>query len=158
MVELWHLKRGESWDLGSFKDVEPIAKQKKKVFPLLTFISHPPFILLLILVIHPPNPLVLSLLLHSVSNGISVWWNLLTEDVPGWLCLSAFQMRSRALRFDGITCGSAHLEIGPALSDANRTNQPSTHRARTCLWKGRTLTSQTWLRRTVLVVHVTVKL
>lgn len=34
-------------------------------------------------------------------------------------------MRPRVLIFDGITCSSAHLEIGPALSDANRANQPS---------------------------------
>ena len=31
--------------------------------------------------------LILSFPLHSVSNGISVWWNLLTEDVPDWLSL-----------------------------------------------------------------------
>lgn len=40
---------------------------------------------------------------------------------------SAFQMRSLALSFDGITCGSAHLEIGLAPSDANRINQPSSY-------------------------------
>lgn len=88
--------------------------------------------------------------LCSVSNGIRVWWNLLTEDVPGWLCL-CLPDEVMVLRFDGITCGSAHLEIGPALSDANRTNWPSSHYARTCLWRGRTLTSQTWLRWKVSV-------
>ncbi len=36
-----------------------------------------------------PTPLFLVpfVPLHSASNGISVWCNLLTEDVPGWPCL-----------------------------------------------------------------------
>lgn len=49
-------------------------------------------------------------------------------------CSSAFQMRSRLTVFDGITCGSVHLEIGPAPSDANRRNPQS--RRRTCPWNG----------------------
>lgn len=43
-------------------------------------------ILLLILLLHSLASFSLTPL-HSVHNGISVWWNLLREDVLGWLGL-----------------------------------------------------------------------
>lgn len=68
--------------------------------------------------------LVLSLSLPSVSNGISVWWNLLMKHVPG--CFT-FQTRlwARHWVFYRIKRSSAHSERGRAVRNANGRNLQS---------------------------------